>query len=86
MPAYDASFEPPAPLAQIILRNPQSMKTVAGVPMLLDSGADVTLVPATFADELGLIADDDLEKTRDEIEKQVVKEISPLQTGVRIGI
>lgn len=28
----------------------------------------------------------DLEKTRDEIEKQVVKEISPLQTGVRIGI
>lgn len=58
MPAYDASFEPPAPLAQIILRNPQSMKTVAGVPMLLDSGADVTLVPATFADELGLIADD----------------------------
>jgi hypothetical protein len=26
--------------------------------MLLDSGADVTLIPATFADELGLIADD----------------------------
>jgi hypothetical protein len=59
MPAYDASsFEPPAPLAHIILYNPHNMKTVSGVPMLLDSGADVTLVPATFADELGLIANE----------------------------
>lgn len=60
MPIYDAIwFDPPAPLAQVTLRNPHSTETISDVPMLLDSGADVTLVPATFANELGLIADED---------------------------
>jgi hypothetical protein len=60
MPAYDPIwFDPPAPLAQVTLRNPHSTETKSDVPMLLDSGADVTLVPAIFANELGLIADED---------------------------
>ena len=60
MPAYDvASFDPPAPLAQVTLRNPQNADNLTDVPMLLDSGADVTLIPTTSANQLGLVADAD---------------------------
>lgn len=55
MPVYDdVSFDPPAPLAGVTLRNPDSRGTLSNVPMLLDSGADVTLIPQTSASELGL--------------------------------
>lgn len=60
MPAYDANlFDPPAPLARVILRNPGNAVTVADVPMLLDSGADVTLIPAKLVNQIGLTADAD---------------------------
>jgi hypothetical protein len=56
MPAYDATlFAPPAPLAQVTLRHPKSGDTLPGVPMLLDSGADVTLVPQASVNQLGLV-------------------------------
>lgn len=46
MPHYDATrFEPPAPLTRVTLRNPESGVLSPDVPMLLDSGADVTLIP-----------------------------------------
>ena len=55
MPAYDtAQFDPPAPLAQVTLRNPDNEAIQSDVPMLLDSGADVTLVPQTAVDLLGV--------------------------------
>ena len=55
MPAYDKSlFAPPAPLARVTLRNPKSGTMVSDVPMLLDSGADVTLVPQASVDQLGI--------------------------------
>jgi hypothetical protein len=55
MPAYDRTwFEPPAPLARITVRNPDGGAAVSGVPMLLDSGADVTLLPADAVKSLGL--------------------------------
>ena len=58
MPSYDASrFDPPAPLARITLRIPKNGATLSGVPMLLDSGADVTLVQRSFVDQLGAIID-----------------------------
>lgn len=58
MPAYDASlFDPPAPLARVTLRNSSNGATVSDVPMLIDSGADVTLVPHLSANQLGLHAD-----------------------------
>ena len=58
MPAYDANlFDPPAPLAQIILRNPQNAEQLAAAPMLLDSGADVTLIPTETAHQLNLMAE-----------------------------
>lgn len=48
MPAYDASrFDPPAPVAMVTLRSQDNLTVVSDVPMLLDSGADVSLVPET---------------------------------------
>ena len=55
MPAYDgAAFDPPAPLAQVRLRNPPSGQVSSDVGMLMDSGADVTLVPMDAAASVGL--------------------------------
>jgi hypothetical protein len=46
MPAYDRTqFDPPAPLASVTLRNPHTGAISQDVPMLLDSGADVSLIP-----------------------------------------
>jgi hypothetical protein len=40
MPTYDANlFDPPAPLAQVILRNPQNSNSLSDVPMLLGANA-----------------------------------------------
>ena len=58
MPAYDATlFSPPAPLARVTLRNPVSGAVLPDVPMLFDSGADVTLVPYECAMKLGVPLD-----------------------------
>jgi hypothetical protein len=46
MPAYDsAAFHPPAPLALVTVRSTVTGADVSNVPMLLDSGADVSLLP-----------------------------------------
>jgi len=60
MPNYDASyFDPPAPVARVTLRNPHNGATVSDVQLLLDTGADVTLLPRTAVERLGvpLLAD-----------------------------
>ncbi len=55
MPDYDAKqFTPPAPLAKVTVRTRDHAKTVSDVPMLIDSGADGTLIPRACADRLGL--------------------------------
>jgi hypothetical protein len=55
MPAYDAThFNPPAPLAQVTLRNPSTGVTVSDVALLVDSGADVTLLPRRAVEGLGI--------------------------------
>ena len=60
MPTYSADFfDPPAPLAQVALRNPRNDDVVANVPMLLDSGADVTLLPSAFVNQLGIAPEAD---------------------------
>jgi len=54
MPAYDAAgFSPPAPVALVDLRDQDTGAICPGVPMLIDTGADVTLVPRTAVDALG---------------------------------
>lgn len=46
MPAYDDSrFDPPAPLALVTVRSKPLSIEVKDVPMLLDTGADVSLLP-----------------------------------------
>ena len=57
MPAYDDSFSPPAPVARVSLRHPESSLTVKDVLMLIDSGADVTLIPKSSFDLFGLEID-----------------------------
>jgi hypothetical protein len=55
MPAYDSeTFTPPAPLARVVVRTPDHAKSIAEVPMLIDSGTDVTLILRTCAERLGL--------------------------------
>jgi hypothetical protein len=55
MPDYDSTlFSPPAPVALVTLRNLESGMMKVGVTMLLDTGADVTLLPQGVAEELGL--------------------------------
>ncbi len=55
MPAYDAAlFEPPAPVARVTLRNIASGESCGNVPMVLDSGADVTLVPQSPLLRIGM--------------------------------
>lgn len=56
MPAYDGvRFSPPAPVAMVALRRPSGGQSVSDVPMLIDSGADVTLIPRSAIASLGLV-------------------------------
>jgi len=55
MPNYDAShFDPPAPIASVTLRDPHRGVTVSDVQVLLDTGADVTLLPCMAVERLGV--------------------------------
>lgn len=56
MPSYDVTdCNPPAPVTRVSLRNGQM---VADVPLLLDTGADVTLLPRDAVERLGVQAVD----------------------------
>jgi hypothetical protein len=55
MPTYDSTqFAPPAPLARVTLRASNNYTTVTDVPMLVDTGADLTLIPERFVSALKL--------------------------------
>ena len=46
MPAYDSTaFRPPAPVASVTVRSPASGRTASNVLLLIDSGADVSILP-----------------------------------------
>jgi len=56
MPAYDANrFDPPAPVAHVTLRHPVTGVSLSDVPMLMDSGADVTLLPREAVEKLEIV-------------------------------
>jgi len=60
MTTYDDHFfNPPAPLARVTLRDATNGKTLSQVPMLLDSGADVTLIPQQSVSLLGVSVEPD---------------------------
>ena len=53
MTSYDSShFNPPAPVVQATLRNPESGATISEVLLLIDTGADVTLLPHKAIEEI----------------------------------
>ncbi len=55
MPTYDSSlFTPPAPVTRVTLRNPENNAILSDVPMLLDTGADVTLIPQASVNLIGV--------------------------------
>jgi hypothetical protein len=55
MPGYEAArFDPPAPVARVVLRNPASTATVSDTLLLLDTGADITLLPRAAVERLGI--------------------------------
>ena len=51
---YSKSYDPPAPVAQIKLRNSVTLETISNVPMLLDTGSDITLLPKSFCEKIGV--------------------------------
>ena len=55
MPSYDAlHHQPPAPLASVRLRNPSNVSMVADQVLLIDTGADVTLLSREAVELLGV--------------------------------
>lgn len=55
MPNYDEfSFNPPAPIAIVTLKNLENNIEISNVPMLIDTGADATLIPLAYAEKLNL--------------------------------
>ena len=60
MPEYDAeNYNPPAPVAYVTLRNPATGDILSNVPMLIDTGADTTLLPSDAVEKLGVAAEED---------------------------
>jgi hypothetical protein len=58
VPVYDTGrYDPAAPVALVAIRNSLTAAIVSGVPMLLDTGADVTLLPQTIVEQLGIAID-----------------------------
>jgi hypothetical protein len=53
MDAYDAvRFDPPAPLALVVVTSERQGVAVHDVPMLIDTGADVSLLPRSHVASL----------------------------------
>jgi len=58
MPEYDSdSFDPPAPVARIVLRSLETGHTSDGLLAVLDTGADITLLPHSVAEGIGVLAE-----------------------------
>ena len=56
MPVYDANqYDPPAPIAYVTLRYPATGASIPDVPLLMDTGADVTLLPRNIVEQLGVV-------------------------------
>jgi hypothetical protein len=55
MPHYDTSrYDPPAPVANVTIRDLTTGASVGDVFLLLDTGADVTLLPRAAVQRLGV--------------------------------
>ena len=70
MPAYDPNFRPPAPVALVTLHLSTSGTTVANVPMLLDTGADISLIPRAAITAVDYTSDRSYELNRSTEQKR----------------
>ena len=52
MPTYEAGrFMPPAPVARVVVHGPAG-RSQPGVPLLIDTGADVSIIPRRVANDI----------------------------------
>jgi len=54
MTRYSDNYSPAAPIAYVSLTNLDTSSTIHDVPMLLDTGSDITLLPLKLCRELGI--------------------------------
>ena len=52
MTNYDKSFEPPAPIAKVSLRSIETGKRFTDISMLLDTDADISILPHSYLETL----------------------------------
>ena len=55
MPAYDNSYNPPAPVADVVVAHPVRGARRSALRGKLDSGADITVIPERLVSQLGLM-------------------------------
>lgn len=51
---FDPSFNPPAPIGSVLIRDIATGKRSAGMQVMLDTGSDITLLPSTVVDDMDL--------------------------------
>jgi hypothetical protein len=86
MTKYDSEHHsPPAPVAWVTVENPSSGTKLPGVPMLIDSGADVTLLPELVVKQLGLQLDMERGFELADFENKTTSIAHPALATVNIG-
>ncbi len=53
--SYNQQIDPPAPFLDVVIRHPYTPEQLRLVPAKLDTGADLSAIPQSIADELGLL-------------------------------
>lgn len=76
---YDETFDPPAPIAEIVLRNTQTGERSGKIKMLLDTGADISLLPLKTTEQIKIEATTDTVNLFGFDESQSVAKIYHLQ-------
>lgn len=76
---YDDSYDPPAPFAEIVLRNIQTGKRSEKLKVLLDTGADISLLPLSAIKKLKIPPTNESVQLFGFNESQTISEIYNLQ-------
>jgi hypothetical protein len=58
---YDSDFSPPAPVLEVTVHHPKTAGLETGVRAQLDPGSDISVLPESAADAIGLQRDGELE-------------------------